>query len=212
MISACGICTEVGANVKKSANGVRIAQRKKNLGLLAASYVGHVDCVEFFIKDGADLNCVDGNFNRDCRRKLCRKVRRQIYYYAGAPWTEMNHGNNWTPLMYASENNLHETAKVLIKAGADVNLVKSNVNALVVAAEMVHYKCIEVLIEAGANVNISDPTIPPPLICAAYLKTEDVVNSKKSIEILIKAGADVNVRFIQGVSQRITTPLLEMLK
>ena len=50
-----------------------------------------------------------------------------------------------------------------------MNLVKSKANALVVAAKMVHYKCIEVLIEAGAKVNIADPTIPPPLICAALI-------------------------------------------
>ena len=70
--------------MKKSADGVSIIQRKKHLGLLAASYVGHKDCVEFFIK-GADLNCVDENFNTNCRRKLCAKVGRKIYYYCGAP-------------------------------------------------------------------------------------------------------------------------------
>ena len=100
--------------------------------------------------------------------------------------------------------------EVLINAGADVNLVKKNVNALLVAANMAHYKCIEFLIEAGANVNFADPTITPALICAALTVTENIVNSRKTIEILIKAGADVHVRFKKQSST--ITPLTVVAK
>ena len=113
--------------------------------------------------------------------------------------------------MYAAENNLLETMEVLISAGADVNLVKNNVNALLVTAGMVSHKCIELLIGAGASVNFADPTITPALICAALTHTENIASIRKSIEILIKAGADVNVRF-NNTSSSITTPLTEVAK
>ena len=58
MAKACNICTGVGRTVKEDADGVTIVQRKKNLGLLAASYVGHKNCVNFYVR-GGDVNCID---------------------------------------------------------------------------------------------------------------------------------------------------------
>ena len=212
MAKACNICTGVDRTVKEATDGVTIAQRKKNLGLLAASYVGHKNCVNFYVREGGDVNCTDKDLNPKCRKKLCKKVGRKILRnYNDLRWSLCRQGDNWTPLMYAAENNLLETVEVLINAGADVNLVKNNVNALLVAAGMVHYKCIELLIGAGASVNFADPTITPALICAALTHTENIVSIRKSIEILIKAEADVNVRFNRTRSS-ITTPLIEVAK
>ena len=212
MDKACNICTEVGRTVKETADGVTIVQRKKNLGLLAALYVGHKNCVNFYVREGGDVNCIDKEFNTKCRKKLCKKVGRKILpNYNDLRWSLCRQGDNWTSLMYAAENNLLEIMEVLINAGADVNLVKSNVNALLVAAGMVNYKCIELLIGAGANVNFADPTITLALIRAALTHTENIVSMRKSIEILIKAEADVNVRFNRTRSS-ITTPLIEVAK
>ena len=165
-----------------------------------------------FVKKRADVNCTDKEFNNKCRRDLCKKNGRKILpNYNDLRWSLWSQGDNWTPLMYATENNLLETMEVLINAGADVNLVKSNVNALLVAAGMVNYKYIEFLIGAGASVNFAEPTITPALICAALTHTENIVSIRKSMEILIKAGADVNVRF-NKTSSSITTPLTEVAK
>ena len=48
MAKACNICTGVGRTVKEAADGFTIVRRKKNLGLLAASYIGHKDCAGRF--------------------------------------------------------------------------------------------------------------------------------------------------------------------
>ena len=54
-----------------SANKSRdIARRKKNLGLLTAAYMGHISCVNFLFKEGADVNCSEEMFGRGYRYRI----------------------------------------------------------------------------------------------------------------------------------------------
>ena len=209
MSTACSICTGVGANVKDGVDGVTIAQRKKNLGLLAASYIGHKDCANVFIKKGADVNCTDKMLDYISLRNLCDEagcVGMRI------PFIE---GIGWTPLIYASGSGHLETMKALIRAGADVNLVKKGTAPIITSAHRGQHKSVELLIEAGASVNITDSAVPPPLITAA--RTENTANSRKIIDILIKAGADVNVSYFDEALSCFgeggtTNPLAEVAK
>ena len=61
-VDACRICK------KAHTFGLEGIQRK-NVGLLAAAYAGHIDCVEKFIK-GANVNCSGRTFDIDCRRNI----------------------------------------------------------------------------------------------------------------------------------------------
>ena len=178
---------------------VAIAQRKKNMGLLAASLIGHDHCVEIFIREGAEVNCREWRFDISCRRTANENG---LLSFDTDGWT------GWTPLMYASGRGNFGPVQRLIKAGADVNLVIDNWNALLISATNGHYKCVETLIEAGANVNITDPAVTPPLICA--VRTGDIENNRKIIDLLIKAGADVNITF--SSESGMTTVLAEVVR
>ena len=209
MSAACRICTGAGAFVTEAADGVTIAKRKKNLGLLAASYMGHRECVEFFIRKRADVNCTDDKFDYISLRNLCDEM--------GIIWARMPYieGIGWTPLIYASGSGHLQTMKLLIKAGADVNLVKRGIVPIIAAAKRGKHRSVNLLIEAGASVNMADPAIIPPLISAA--RTENTANSRKIIEMLIKAGADVNVSYFDVTTSfsgegGTTNPLAEVAK
>ena len=209
MSAACRICTGVGAFVTEAGDGVTITKRKKNLGLLAASYVGHKECLDCFIKKRADVNCTDDMFDYISLRNLCDEL--------GIVWTRIPYieGMGWTPLIYASGSGRLETMKLLIKAGADVNLVKKGIAPIIAAAQRGRHKSVDLLIEAGASVNMTDPAITPPLISAA--RAENTANSRKIIEILIKAGADVNVSYFDVTISCLgeggmTNPLAEVAK
>ena len=164
----CIICTGIG-------NNTTVVLRKKNLGLLSASRLGHKHCADIFIREGADVNCTDDMFDVFSRKVACQ---------TGIPCVP-HMQNGLTPLMYAAGNGHLELLKKLIKAGADVNLVVEQMTALPIAAGKEHYKFIKSLIKAGANVNITDPLVMPPLICA--VRTGDTENSRRIIEMLSRS-------------------------
>ena len=87
---ACKTCNSVQRLAKKPQNGVKVAQRKKNLKLLAAVYLCHKDCLVRFMNEGANVNCTDEAFDFQCRRKIGGEVR----------CTNITDG--CTPLVYAS--------------------------------------------------------------------------------------------------------------
>ena len=195
------MCTSVGAAVKKPKDGVNVAQRKKNLGLLTAAYVGHNDCMQVFVGKGADVNCADKDFDWHCRRKLCRKMG----FASEANYMKYDCLECFTPLISAAVHSCLESIKLLVKAGANVNLVKKRRTALGAAAEKGNDECVELFIELGANVNFTDRTIRPALMCAIHAKSTSA--HIKCIEILIKSGADINTIYSNRYTK--STPLEE---
>ena len=191
MANACSTCN--GVPVRRG--GAKTVQRQKNLGLLAASFLGHLDCVEYFTKKGADVNCTDEKFDLDCRKSI------KVGYTQtdGEPFALPDDG---TPLMFASRFGHIECVKLLVKEGADVNMIKSKRTALGIAARYGKYSCVNFLLETGAGVNTTDPTVRPALMCALRSSNEQCVN------ILIKAGADVNVCYSENRWTN-STPLVE---
>ena len=180
----CIICTGV-------ANSATVVQRKKKLGLLAASHQGHKNYAEILIREGADVNGTDEMFN---------VFSRQVASETGIP-LDTGMQEDWTPLMYAARNGHLGIVKKLIKAEADVNLVIKRTTALQIALNNGHFKCIKSLIKAGANVNVTDPSVTPPLLFA--IRTGDSENKRKIIELLKQAGTDVNSIFCDTVGMRI---------
>ena len=83
----CIICTGVE-------NSVTAVQRKKKLGLLAASHHGHKNNAEIFIREGADVDGTDDMFNVFSRR---------VASETGIPF-DTGMQEDWTPLMYAAGN------------------------------------------------------------------------------------------------------------
>ena len=96
MTTTCSICTEVGANVTAAGKCPSIVQRKKIRCLLAASLVGHMECVDILLEKGADVNCTDELFNWCCRGSLCCRAG---LTRAPATWNPYIQENYWTPVM-----------------------------------------------------------------------------------------------------------------
>jgi ankyrin repeat protein len=111
---------------------------------------------------------------------------------------------NKTPLMRSILVNPNEKiVKVLIKAGADVNIRNNDLKtALMYAVEGVDDEIVKVLIDAGSDVNIQDDYNRTALIYAVETRRNRTIN-KKIVELLIEKGADVNTRDSEG-----TTPLM----
>ena len=118
---SCSICSSVQYRVKDKTDWSIEIQRRKNICLLAAAYVGHKNCLDFLIEKGADVNCADQQFDRDCRKKIGVEVG--YTEMTGDPFTQIGGG---TPLIYASALGHLEAVKLLVKEGADVNMVKPN--------------------------------------------------------------------------------------
>ncbi|MBO5997088.1 MAG: ankyrin repeat domain-containing protein [Alphaproteobacteria bacterium] len=104
-------------------------------------------------------------------------------------------GGGSTPLMLACINDHREIVNLLIKAGADVNIVnKAGWTALHYAARSSHFENFQIakaLIENGADLNVlanvDDVGKWTPLILAARNGNERIA------EALIEKGADLNV-------------------
>jgi len=92
------------------------------------------------------------------------------------------------PLHFASYDGHTEIVKLLIKAGADLNVQnKFGETPLHFANMDGHKDCIELLINAGADVNIQDNDGWTALHFASYSGYKDIV------ELLINAGVNVNL-------------------
>ena len=204
-VDACRICK------KAHTFGLEGIQRK-NVGLLAAAYAGHIDCVETFIREGANVNCSDRTFDIDCRRNIDSLVgctSRSEYRYNPTLRDPFAGVDYCTPLFYAAVLGHIQIIKCLVRKGADVNLVKLQTTALSMAAGNGQCGSMKCLIEAGASVNVFHELAEPALISATrFHKISDVV---KCIDLLIEAGADVNTPYFTARTGQ-TTPLVECIK
>ena len=204
-VDACRIC-------KKAHTFGLEGIKRKNVGLLDAAYAGNIDCVEKFIREGANVNCSDHTFDIDCRRNIDSLVgctSRSDYgcnRTFGDPFAGVDY---CTPLFYAAVLGHIQIIKCLIRNGADVNLVTLQTTALSMAAANGQYGSMKCLIEAAANVNVFHELAEPALISATHFhKISDVVNC---IDLLIEVGADMNTPYFTARTGQ-TTPLLECIK
>ena len=98
-------------------------------------------------------------------------------------------------LVMASQYSNLEIVKVLIKAGADVNLADEyGETPLIKAAREGHPDIIKILIQSGANVNLKNHQDISPLAVLCYDTDLDTNIKLEIMKVLIDAGADVNVK------------------
>jgi uncharacterized protein len=93
-----------------------------------------------------------------------------------------------TALIVAALNNRYDVAKLLVDAGADVNLQSNDgLTALLAASAEGYLDIMTLLIEANADINAKERVnLWTPLISASG------ENQLAAVELLIEAGADVN--------------------
>ena len=108
-------------------------------------------------------------------------------------WIYKNKGG-LTALMYVCEFGFVEIVKILVDAGANLNLQNKEDNTALMIACYKNSECALELIRNGANLNLQNQHGKTALIIACENKLESVVDE------LIKFGADVNLLDKQGVS------------
>ena len=111
---------------------------------------------------------------------------------------------NKTSVEFLKENQNHEkTAKLLLAAGADVNICDfGGETALMFASQHGNDNCLDLLIQAGADVNIRSHLGVTALFRAAENGHD------KCLQSLIDAGANVNDVKVDRLVIRGITPLM----
>ena len=105
-----------------------------------------------------------------------------------------------TPLLCAAMENRCECVRILVQAGADVNIKGKSWNSALTL--VIHCSvCAEVLLEAGADVNATNIDGLSPLLLS--IKSRNI----PCVKLLLKYGADVNHPKRYGLS-----PLLLSIK
>jgi ankyrin repeat protein len=176
--------------------------------LMVASRYGHQEVTELLIEEGADVNAqsewnstalmLASSYGHTEVTKLLLEagadVNAQVNWYSKSySYTPKFFGlsqiKGCTALMYASMEGHTEDVKLLIEAGADVNLQdKDGYTALMCASEIRYTESVGLLLEAGADVNVQDSSGYTALMVASEYGCIGVA------KLLLEAGADVNVR------------------
>lgn len=104
---------------------------------------------------------------------------------------------NWageTALTLAARHNYLDTARLLLKHGANVNIgdIWSQHTPLLWASANRSFEMVQLLVEAGADVNCCSELKDKPLYYAAQYGRKDVVS------LLLKRGANVNAAGLDG--------------
>jgi ankyrin len=115
-----------------------------------------------------------------------------------------------TPLLYAARDGRPKAARLLLAAGADIELADANgIRPLLMAALNNNLDVARLLLEKGANVNADDFWGRSPLFAAVEYRNLDMNNRDQDspkdngvdrgpildfIKVLLKAGANVNAR------------------
>ena len=160
--------------------------------LMWAAAEGHADTMRLLIEAGADPNA----------RSSIIVWERQRTEEPRDKWLPPG---GLTPLLYAARDGKLESAKVLISAGADVNIVDPDLHtALILALVNGHFDVAGALIQAGADVNMEDKVGQTALYAAvnghtvpasnrpAPRETDDTLSSLDVIRMLLDKGARVD--------------------
>jgi len=126
---------------------------------------------------------------------------------------------HWTPLMYAAREGSLEAARVLVEAGADLNLADPDgTTALVLAIINGHFDTAAMLAEKGADPNIADSAGMAALYSAVDMntlgeiygrpprKSTDRLTALDLVPILLDHGAVVDATLTAPTLYRAHTP------
>ena len=191
--------SKADVNARESAYG--------ETALMWAAAENHAEAAQLLIEHGADINA----------RSRLMTYPKDRFGLEGVI-SVLPHGQ-WTPLMYAARQGSLGALRVLVKAGADLNLSDPDgTTALVFAIINSHYDAARLLVEAGANPNLADTAGMAALYAAVDVSTlgeiygrpgKKEVNDSSALEllnVLLAHGANPNARLKSPALYRAHTP------
>ena len=153
----------------------------------------HFQLCDLFIKNGFDINetTPDGAIGIENSVIQRRNVTAFKYLLSHNADVNFNKGVNDPPLVNAVESGDVQIVKLLVKAGADLNVLDyKNQTALMDATfNKTGSAMIKLLLDAGANINYRDDSG----ICA-FLYAE----TKEQIKLFLMHGQNINVKDNEG--------------
>ncbi len=168
-------------NLINSGVNVNASTEKQPPALLYAARYAYPEITKILLSAGAKVNTMDS--------------------YGSTPIHDVVTSNK----IYSFPEHI-ETAKILIKAGANVNLRGKKRRPILIEAE--NPELVELLIKAGANVN--DKWSPPiGSNIETPLSTAIEANNISKVKLLIRAGADVNCKIGRMSALRYATMMNE---
>ena len=190
--------------------GANVNARESALGetaLMWAASENHAAVVTLLVERGAEVN----------GRSVTPTYPKDRFGLEGV-LTILPHGN-WTPLMYAARDGAPDAARVLARAGAEVNASDPDgTTPLMLAIMNSHYDTANVLLEEGADPNIVDKAGMAALYAAVDMsslgevyglpprKVKDKLSPTDLISRLIAKGSVVDARLKTATLQRNHTP------
>jgi uncharacterized protein len=200
-------------------------QWRQQTPLMWAVAESHPEMAQELIAHGADVNARQVTWNWE--RQMTKEPREKWMPLGGL-----------TPLLFAARQGCLDCARILLKAGAEINAADpNNVSPALMALINGHYDFAKFLIDQGADPNIADETGRTPLYAAVDMHTmpgsnrpapseiENKLTSMDLIQALLARGANVNVQLkkIQPYRTKLdrgddtmlgtgTTPLLRAAK
>ena len=151
-----------------------------------AVWKGFNSIVSLLISARADVNKIDCDFDSDVMGEA-EWVHDQYMLELFSFYYISLFMNSISPLLVASSKGFLSLIKILLKAGADVNLTNCGWFPLVAASQGGHYECVEYLISAGANINQRDKWFNTSVFYAC------MGNEKNCFRSLIDAGCCINI-------------------
>jgi len=157
--------------------------------LMWAAAERHPDVVAALIERGADVRARSRVYNQTVTSEVTQRAGREELNY-----TVPKGGS--TPLLFAARSGDAESARLLVKAGADVNdLLPDGTSALVLAAYSGHRSAAAALLESGADPNAA--AVGFTALHAAVLRGDlGLANT------LLAAGANPNAQITKGTPMR----------
>jgi ankyrin repeat protein len=170
--------------------------------LMWAAAENHPEVIKLLIARGASIDARSSNFDYNSMKPKAGSV--------GMNWPR----GGFSALMFAAREGALDSVRVLLDAGADINLADPDGSTpLLVSVVNYHFDVAGLLIERGADLNYADIRGRTPLYAAVDMhspdvstrpptKVEDKLDSLAVIKMLLARGASPNAQLIKTIAPR----------
>jgi ankyrin repeat protein len=198
--------------------------------LMTAARTGKVDAVKLLLARGVNVNARETRHNQTAIMWASAEGNAEVVealIAAGADF-KARLESGFTPFLFAAREGRIGVARVLLKAGVDVNdsiqptrrfggsKARAGASALILAVENAHYELGAFLLDHGADPNAIGPGFTALHIITTVRKPgggdndpapdgSGIMTSLQMVKMLVEKGADINARMTKKVGIGLTS-------